>query len=193
MPSRVIDSPPTTREHQTDDASFGFAKHALAFRMSSTFERVPPGFEIDAFHCRAMCSPRREKAKEITMNTNLPYIRPVKWEEDVIAGVAGVLAATELGMSGSEIGTTLRALGMDDLSSLATKRNRLSNALIEDQSKVHIATGAMAFISVVMDPSRYDGQSSQFDDRRRDLNKVLVACSLQVDDEGGIRSLAVAS
>jgi len=114
---------------------------------------------------------------------------PVAWDLSVMVGVAGVLAATELGLTGSEIGTTLRLLGLDDLSSLATKRNRLSNALIEDQEKTHIAVGAMAFISAVMRRDLYVDEPEQFAVRQRLLNEILGSCLLRIDDDGVIRDL----
>jgi len=108
------------------------------------------------------------------------------WPEHVVEGVAEVLGATDSGLTGSEIGTLLARLGIDDIFPTATKRHRLRDALVARQRRDSAANCVISFITVTMEPVRYRTDPALFTLRQDDLNEVLVFIGLRINDEGKV-------
>ena len=106
------------------------------------------------------------------------------WDENVVQGVADVLGATDSGLSGSEIGALLAALGIPDPGPGVTKRHRLRQALLTRQARDGAANCVIRFITEAMAPVRYVQQPSLRTLRQDGLNEVLVFVELHLRDDG---------
>ena len=102
--------------------------------------------------------------------------------------VAKVIGATEGGLSGSEIGRVLAALGLPDPAPATTKWRRIADALdaAPDGSIERL-------VEATMDPVRYVGDPRKFERRRSDLNEVLVMFGRHVGEDGRLTAVAPAS
>ncbi|PHP53232.1 TIGR02391 family protein [Actinomyces ruminis] len=117
---------------------------------------------------------------------------PQSWSYAVLKEIAGVLADTNEGLTGREIGDLLHHLRMEDPIPTATKRERLAKAFIAHQDKYQSSKGVINFIVMVMEPVRYRTQPELFSLRQDQLNERLAFVGLQVNDEGKVVSGAVA-
>jgi uncharacterized protein (TIGR02391 family) len=115
------------------------------------------------------------------------------WPAEVIEGVAAVLGHTDYGLTGSEIGRMLAQMPIDDPVPGATKRHRLSAALMDYQAGTGYANGTIRFITIAMAPARYTGDRALFTRRQDDLNEQLVFVGLRVNDEGKLATGPIAS
>ncbi len=103
-----------------------------------------------------------------------------------------VLAATNTGLSGSEIGKLLNDLHIaDPYGNLPpftkSKRARLYEALRAKQQQDQCGNLIIEFIHRTMDPVRYTGNSAYFESRRQELNEVLAFCGLMLEEDGKLR------
>ena len=113
----------------------------------------------------------------------MPQRFPV-WDGNVVQGVADVLAATDTGLSGSEIGALLAALAIPDPGAGVTKRHRLGQALLAQQARDGAANCVIRFITEAMAPVRYLQQPGLRTLRQDGLNEVLVFVGLHLRDDG---------
>lgn len=104
-----------------------------------------------------------------------------------------MLGHTDYGLSGGDIGRLLAEVGLADLDPQATKRHRLSMALLAYQSRTGCSNGAIAFIAAAMAPARYTGAPELFSRRQDDLNEQLVFVGLRVNDRGQVATGAAAT
>lgn len=105
------------------------------------------------------------------------------WPTATVTAVADVLAATNDGLTGSEIGRLLAQSAVADAEG-ANKRERLARALLIRQARDQASNCVIRFITEAMAPVRYTQQPEVFSRRRDDLNEVLVHIGLRVNEEG---------
>jgi len=109
------------------------------------------------------------------------------FDETHLEQLCAVLADTGAGLTGSEIGSLLMQLGIEDPQPMITKRKRLFAALCNRQRADNCGNLVGQFIHKAMDPVRYTGNREQFELRRSDLNEVLIFCGYSVGDDGKLR------
>jgi len=72
------------------------------------------------------------------------------------------------------------------------KWERITNALTARQSQDGCGNNVAAFIQAVMNPVRFVGQTSRFDEMRHGLNEVISFAGLQVGEDGAVRATTAA-
>lgn len=102
--------------------------------------------------------------------------------------ICAILADT-----GSEIGSLLARLNVDDPTPNITKRHRLFNALASLQSRAGTGKLIGAFIQEAMNPVRYTGKHALFDQRRDALNEILAFSACALGDDGTLRTRSQAA
>ncbi|MEU7353912.1 TIGR02391 family protein [Streptomyces albidoflavus] len=105
------------------------------------------------------------------------------WPHATVTAVADVLADTNEGLTGGEIGELLALIGVADADG-SSKRKRLGQALLVRQARDQASNCVIRFIAEAMSPVRYRQRPDVFSRRRDDLNEVLVHVGLRVNDEG---------
>lgn len=98
-----------------------------------------------------------------------------------------VLADTSSGLTGSEIGRLLGQVGIDDGDPTATKWKRLFLALATRQRQDGCGNYVVRFLYAAMDPVRYTGQPDVFEQRRTDLNQVLLFSGYSLEKNGKLK------
>jgi uncharacterized protein (TIGR02391 family) len=104
-----------------------------------------------------------------------------------LESICKVLADTQCGLTGSEIGSILRRLDIVDPMPDITKRRRLFQALAEHQTRINSGSIVCAFIEEAMNPVQYIGKRELFDSRRDDLNAILSFSGYSLDEDGKLR------
>jgi uncharacterized protein (TIGR02391 family) len=97
-----------------------------------------------------------------------------------------VLADTDTGLTGSQIGDLLHRLGMEDPFPDITKRDRLTEAFIRRQNADRSCRRIVTFITHVMDPVRYRDRPELLTLRRDRLNERLAFVGLHVNEKGKV-------
>jgi len=97
-----------------------------------------------------------------------------------------VLADTERGLTGSEIGCLIQDCRIEDVSPGMTKWKRLFNALAEAQKKYQVGNHLIMFINRALDPVSYARNKEQFEWRRSELNVVLSFSGFSVREDGKV-------
>jgi uncharacterized protein (TIGR02391 family) len=97
-----------------------------------------------------------------------------------------VLADTNWGLTGSQIGQILRDMDVADVSPDMTKWQRLYNALITVQNKHEVGNHLILFINRAMNPVSYARDRQAFDWRRDELNVVLAFSGYYVREDGKV-------
>lgn len=110
-----------------------------------------------------------------------------------MAGVAQVLADTQDGLKGSEIGQLLERLEIEDPGAGITKWKRLEEAFVRRQNQDGHPQRIITFIRRVMEPSKYVHRPELFTLRQDQLNEVLTFVGLRVDEKGVVRRGAQSS
>ena len=100
--------------------------------------------------------------------------RPKPFTAGQMEAVCQVLADTNEGLTGSEIGQMLRQVRVSDVDPTNTKWKRLFNALAESQERTRSGDRVLAFVSHALEPARYQGNSSTLEERRDRVNVVLL-------------------
>jgi uncharacterized protein (TIGR02391 family) len=107
------------------------------------------------------------------------------WSAAVIETLSAVLADTDWpGLTGSEIGRLLHETYIEDPSPGATKKHRLSAALINRQAADRSSHRLVTFVVRAMDPTRYVADRSRFDALQQGINEVLSLVGLKINDKG---------
>lgn len=107
-----------------------------------------------------------------------------RFDDSVLQRICDVLADTDGGLTGSEIGRYLGQLGIPDPGSSITKRHRLFAALQAQQNRDRSWACVVRFIKVTMAPVNYTDRQTSFDDRRSRLNEVLGFAGLVLRSDG---------
>ncbi len=113
-------------------------------------------------------------------------------QSNQLEAICNVLADTEKGLTGSEIGRLLRQLCIDDPEPSMTKWKRLHNALAAKQNGDGHGASVCQFIQAAMEPVRFSGQSEKFDERRDALNQVIAFLGYSLGDDGKLRKTEAA-
>jgi len=102
-----------------------------------------------------------------------------------------ILADTERGLTGSEIGYILSDCRVDDVSPGMTKWKRLFNALAEAQNKHQVGNHLIMFINRALNPVKYARNKEAFEWRRSELNVVLAFSGFSVREDGKVNHTQV--
>lgn len=97
-----------------------------------------------------------------------------------------VLADTERGLTGSELGYLIQDCKIQDVSPTMTKWKRLFNALAEAQNKHQVGNHLVMFINRALDPVSYARDKEKFEWRRSELNVVLSFSGFYVREDGKV-------
>jgi uncharacterized protein (TIGR02391 family) len=109
------------------------------------------------------------------------------FDETHLEQICAVLADTGAGLTGTEIGSLLMQLGIDDPQPMITKRKRLFAALCNRQRRDRCGNLIGQFIHKAMDPIRYTANREHFELRRSDLNQILIFCGYFVGEDGKLQ------
>jgi uncharacterized protein (TIGR02391 family) len=111
------------------------------------------------------------------------------WPEQVVQQVASVLADTENGISGRQVGDFLQTCGLarhDPGMQVGSKRRRLFVALWNYQVQTNTSNGTIKFITHVMHPPI--GDPTRWSQRREGLNEALTYVGCHVMEDGRLGS-----
>ena len=109
------------------------------------------------------------------------------FEAQHLTSIAKVLADTEHGLTGSQIGYLLQDCEIPDVAPDQTKWKRLFNAFVEYQNRRHFGNHVVVFVNKAMNPVQYTSSPQAFALRRDQLNVVLAFSGLSVGDDGRVR------
>ncbi len=104
-----------------------------------------------------------------------------------LEAISRVLADTETGLTGSEIGHLLSDCRINDPDPAMTKWKRLYNAFVGFQNKNHIGNHVVVFIGRAMNPASYTSRPDVFRLRRDNLNAVLAFCGMHLREDGKVQ------
>ena len=111
-------------------------------------------------------------------------IRRKPFRSGDIEALCKVLADTDTGLTGSEIGHILAQIGVIDTDPTMTKWRRLYNALAENQNKRQDGNRVLSFIAKALQPTRSINNRDQYDLMLRGVNIVLAFHGLEFRDDG---------
>ncbi|MCI1220031.1 MAG: TIGR02391 family protein [Bifidobacterium sp.] len=114
------------------------------------------------------------------------------WNYETLKEVAAVLADTETGLTGTEIGDLLMRLRMEDPLPSSTKRDRLTEAFVARQNLDQNSNRIITFIVHAMEPVRYRDRPDLFSYRCDRLNERLAFVGLHMNDKGEVAKGALA-
>ncbi len=108
------------------------------------------------------------------------------WQISILTRVAQILADTNDGLTGREIGDMLTRLNMEDPYPDWTKWRRLEEAFVRRQNLDGSPKRIITFICNVMNPANYRDAPELFSLRQDRLNGVLTFVSLRINDNGKV-------
>jgi uncharacterized protein (TIGR02391 family) len=97
-----------------------------------------------------------------------------------------VLADTERGLTGSEIGHLIQDCKIEDVAPGMSKWKRLFNALAKAQNKYQVGNHLIMFVNRALDPVGYARDKEKFEWRRSELNVVLSFSGFSVREDGKV-------
>jgi uncharacterized protein (TIGR02391 family) len=103
-----------------------------------------------------------------------------------------VLAETQNGLTGSQIGEKLGQAKIADVDPVNTKWKRLRSALATRQRKDGRGNCVLSFVGHALEPARFLGNTSAFEAFRRDVNGVLSYLGLEYAEDGKFHKVAAA-
>ncbi|MDP3670347.1 MAG: hypothetical protein Q8R69_11740 [Telluria sp.] len=103
-----------------------------------------------------------------------------------LQAICDILADTQTGLSGSEIGRYLQLCSIADPMPTGTKRHRLFQALREKQVQDRCGNHMLRFIMEVMKPVRFVGGHARFEEERGKLNAVLCFAGYEMGTDGNL-------
>lgn len=109
-----------------------------------------------------------------------------KLNEELLRKLCAVIADTDEGITGRQIGMYLNSLNIKDTNPTITKRDRLFEALHLQQSKDNCANNILVFVTKVINPVNFVGDKEFFEKRRRTINNVLVFAGYEINEGGSI-------
>jgi uncharacterized protein (TIGR02391 family) len=112
--------------------------------------------------------------------------RVTPFDAQKLEAACRILADTERGLTGSEIGYVLSDCRIDDVDPGITKWKRLFNALAEAQNKHRVGNHLIMFINRALDPVKYARNKEAFEWRRSELNVVLAFSGFSVREDGKV-------
>ncbi|WP_272015478.1 TIGR02391 family protein [Pseudomonas aeruginosa] len=112
--------------------------------------------------------------------------RIAPFDSQQLEAACRVLADTENGLSGTQIGRLLHEINVPDPSPTMTKWKRLFNAIAEIQNKHQVGNHLIQFINRAMNPVSYAREPGAFAWRRDELNVVLAFSGFYIRDDGKV-------
>jgi len=112
---------------------------------------------------------------------------------EVIENICRVIANTDTGLTGTEIGRLLAESLITDTDPTLTKWKRLFNAFAHFQNKNHCSNNIMTFLSKAMQPVRYLDNPELFKHRLLELNKRLCFVGLELSENAKYRKIPKSS
>ncbi|WP_051931265.1 toll/interleukin-1 receptor domain-containing protein [Gillisia sp. Hel_I_29] len=108
---------------------------------------------------------------------------------DIIENICRVIANTETGLTGTEIGRILAESNIPDTDPKLTKWKRLFNAFGHYQNKHNCSNNILTFLSRAMKPVRYVDNPELFKHRLLELNKRLCFIGLELTEKAQYRKI----
>ena len=112
------------------------------------------------------------------------HIKP--FDAQNLEAICKVLADTNNGLTGTQIGYILRDCKVQDTDPSATKWKRLFNAMVHKQNERQIGNFLIMFINRAMNPVNYSRDKEIFEWRRTELNIVLSFSGFEVREDGKV-------
>lgn len=112
---------------------------------------------------------------------------------EVLENICRVIANTETGLTGTEIGRLLAESLMQDTDPTMTKWKRLFNAFVHYQNKHKCSNNILTFLSKAMQPVRYVDNPELFQHRLLELNKRLCFVGLELSENAKYRKIEKSS
>jgi hypothetical protein len=109
----------------------------------------------------------------------------------VMENICRVIANTETGLTGTEIGRLLADSLIHDTDPTLTKWKRLFNAFVTYQNKNQCSNNILNFVSKAMQPARYVDNPELFSHRLLELNKRLCFVGLELSENGKYRKIPI--
>lgn len=106
-----------------------------------------------------------------------------------LESICQAMTNTKDGLTGSEISKLLMDSKVNDISPSESKARRLYNALAKHQNDHQCSNGLLTFIQNAMQPVKYIGKESVFQDRRNEVNKRLSFLGFEVAESGKFRKV----
>lgn len=106
-----------------------------------------------------------------------------------LEGICKIIAATDEGLTGSEIEKILRDCGLTDNYATMTKWKRLYNSFVEYQNHTQSSYKVIVFLCHAMQPSRYLKKNELYHARLNDLNKQLSFIGVELTGTGKFRAV----
>ncbi|MFJ6206788.1 TIGR02391 family protein [Bacillus pumilus] len=106
--------------------------------------------------------------------------------------ICKIIADTNVGLTGSEIGYFLEMLGYKDVDKNNTKWKRLFNALANRQNQTQSGNCILSFISKSYAPSRYVGKKDLYNESLERINTILIFHGLEFKDDGKFHRIKAA-
>lgn len=113
---------------------------------------------------------------------NRPCLKP-----GTIESLSNIIGDTNSGLTGTNIHRLLLQAHIEDFSENVqgfSKRKRLFNALVNFQNVYHCSDNILRFVQLVVDPSRFTSDKTQFNYYRDELNKVLAFEGYEILESG---------
>ena len=105
-------------------------------------------------------------------------------ETNVLESICRVIADTNNGLTGSELGKAILDAKMVDVNPEMTKWKRLYNSCAELQNRLQCSNNILTLIQIAYHPSRFINQKEKFESRRSEINKVLSFIGLEFSEKG---------
>jgi uncharacterized protein (TIGR02391 family) len=113
------------------------------------------------------------------MTKRFPLIEP-----NVLESICKVIADTNDGLTGSELGKAILDAKMIDVNPELTKWKRLYNSCVNLQIRLQCSNNILTLIQIAYHPSRFINQKEKFENRRSELNKILSFIGLEFSEKG---------
>lgn len=107
-----------------------------------------------------------------------------KLNEELLQNLCSVVADTNDGITGSQIGKYLSMVNINDPFPDITKRDRLFEALKVKQKQDNCSNNIFYFLIKVMSPVNYVKNPDLFENRRRGINSVLLFAGYELNQNG---------
>lgn len=112
---------------------------------------------------------------------------------EVLENICRVIANTETGLTGTEIGRLLAESLIHDTDPTLTKWKRLFSAFAHYQNKHKCSNNILTFLSKAMQPVRYVDKPELFQHRLLELNKRLCFLGLELSENAKYRRIEKSS
>jgi uncharacterized protein (TIGR02391 family) len=110
-----------------------------------------------------------------------------------LESICGVIAETDGGLTGTEIGYILSDCQIKDVDPLISKRKRLYNAFANYQNDSQCSNKILNFLTTAMQPARYLGKDKTFHFRLNELNKSLSFIGLALTEQAKFKKIDAAT